>query len=64
MLKKSIPPKIVIPTVSLLAAPGPDPIIKGNTLKIVDRLVIKIGLNRILDALITDSSILFPSRLS
>ena len=44
-VEKIIPANIVIPTVSLLAAPGPKLIISGKTPIIVERLVIKIGLN-------------------
>ena len=43
-----IPPNIVIPTVNLLAAPGPEPIISGSTPKIVDKLVMRIDGNLIL----------------
>ena len=46
-VEKSIPPNIVIPTVSLLAAPGPVPIIRGSTPITVDKLVIRIGLSLI-----------------
>ena len=49
-VENSIPPNIVIPTVNLLAAPGPVPIISGRTPNTVDRLVIKIGLNLIVAA--------------
>ena len=45
-----------MPTVSLLAAPGPVPNIRGNTPNIVDRLVIKIGLNLIVAASIIATS--------
>ena len=45
-----MPPNIVIPTVNLLAAPGPDPIINGSTPNIVERLVIRIGLSLIFAA--------------
>ena len=53
-----------MPTVSLLAAPGPEPITSGKTPKIVDRLVIKIGLNLIVAASIMAASNFFPSLLS
>ena len=55
---------MVIPTVSRLAAPGPKLIIKGKTPKIVERLVIKIGLNLIADASTIATSNFFPSFLS
>ena len=58
-VEKIIPPKIVIPTVNLLAAPGPDPIISGKTPKIVDKLVIRIGLNLIEADSIIEFSIFF-----
>ena len=60
-VENNIPPKIVIPTVSLLAAPGPVPIIRGNTPIIVDRLVIRIGLNLIAAASNTATSMFLPS---
>ena len=60
-VENNIPPKIVIPTVNLLAAPGPDPIIRGKTPKIVERLVINMGLNLIVEASIIDVWIFFPS---
>ena len=55
---------MVIPTVSLLAAPGPKLIIRGNTPIIVDKLVIKIGLNLIAAASNTATSKFFPSFLN
>ena len=61
---KIIPANIVIPTVSLLAAPGPKLMIKGNTHIMVDKLVIKIGLNLIAAASNTAISKFFPSFLS
>ena len=63
-VENNIPPNIVIPTVSLLAAPGPVPNINGKTPNIVDKLVINIGLNLITEALIIASSIFFPSFLN
>ena len=60
-VENNIPPNIVIPTVSLLAAPGPEPSIRGNTPIIVERLVIKIGLNLIEAASKIDVSKFFPS---
>ena len=59
-----MPPNIVIPTVSLLAAPGPVPIINGKTPNIVERLVIKIGLSLIVAASIIAVSNFIPSFLS
>ena len=59
-VENNIPPNIVIPTVSLLAAPGPVPNINGKTPNIVDKLVINIGLNLITEALIIASSIFLP----
>ena len=63
-VENNIPPNIVIPTVNLLAAPGPDPRIKGSTPIIVERLVIKIGRNLIDAASIIDCSKFFPSFLN
>ena len=51
----------MIPTVSLLAAPGPDPIINGITPIMVDKLVISIGLNLIAAASNTATSMCVPS---
>ena len=59
-----IPANIVIPTVSLLAAPGPKLIIRGNTPIIVERLVIKIGLNLIAAASNIATSKFLPSFLN
>ena len=63
-VEKIIPANIVIPTVSLLAAPGPKLIIRGNTPIIVDKLVISIGLNLIDAASNTATSKFFPSFLN
>ena len=63
-VENNIPPNIVIPTVSLLAAPGPVPKIRGRTPIIVDILVIRIGLNLIDAASKTATSKFFPSFLS
>ena len=49
-----------MPTVSLLAAPGPDPSISGRTPMIVDKLVIKIGLSRIVAALAIALALFWP----
>ena len=53
-----------MPTVSLLAAPGPEPIINGITPKMVERLVIRIGLSLIVEASTIASSNFFPSFLN
>ena len=62
-VENSIPLNIVIPTVNLLAAPGPVPKIRGRTPIIVDMLVIRIGLNLIAAAQKLQLQIL-PSFLS
>ena len=53
-----------MPTVSLLAAPGPEPTINGITPKMVERLVISIGLSLIVEASTIASSNFFPSFLN
>ena len=54
-------PNTLNETKEVLAAPGPVPIISGKTPKIVERLVISIGLNLIVAASTTAVSMFFPS---
>ena len=50
-VEKIIPEEITTPLVSLLASPGPEPKISGSTPTMVEREVIKIGLNLTLQEL-------------
>ena len=57
---KLIPPNRAIPITFLASAPDPEAITSGNTPKIKENAVIKIGLNLDLDAAIAASNKLNP----
>ena len=57
---KLIPPNRAIPITFLASAPDPEAITSGNTPKIKENAVIKIGLNRDFDAAIAASNKLNP----